>query len=145
MHKSVPPPDKPNKRDFRDGPWAQKKMAGSDKKLATEAAERAHMTLPQWLALAIREKVARERGALGLAHEGEVLPPDASPGAASRSALTLIETPPPLSMNEVGLAIEYAFRLMQVRGLKHPPKAITAAAQRVIEARLKASLGVTDP
>lgn len=80
----APPPEDTDKR-FQDGPWAQKFMHGSDKKLAIQAAERARMRMTEWLGEAIRGKVALERED----REIEVLPPAGQTPAPYQSNLTV--------------------------------------------------------
>lgn len=65
----------------RDGPFTLKFMQGVDKALILDAAGRAKITAGEWVALAAREKVMRERepgSTTGYDQPGpdQVLPPD---------------------------------------------------------------------
>lgn len=113
------PPEKPDKR-FEDGPWAQKFMLGSDKKLAVEAAERSKRRIGDWLGEAIREKVALEREDRGI----DVLPPGGRTVAPARSDL---------SIDDIGrlLAVAEHIARLQNRPLAANSRILTGARRRL--------------
>jgi hypothetical protein len=117
-------------KEFEDGPWAQKFMQGSDKKLAFDAARRAGRTIGEWLGEAIREKVAAEREDI----TGEVLAPD---GSSDGALIRLPHHGEPLSIADIGQAVDVAKKIAELRGKPLAPNsAVLIEAQRALRRRL---------
>jgi hypothetical protein len=121
------PPDE--EKEIIDGPFAVKFMLAHHKRLLAAARKRTHQTAGEWLGEAIEEKVQREREPNALT----VLPPE-RPG---RSDIAVLDPLPPLSIDEVGRAVEIAQAIAKLRGRPLPPNAkVLIGAQRVLTRRL---------
>jgi hypothetical protein len=120
------------KSQFEDGPWAVKLVAGSDKKLAFDAAKRRRITIGDWLGEAIRAYVASERDD----ERFDIMAPGQTRGQTA-GGVALLEQPPPLSIEDVGRAVEIAKEIARLRGKQLPPNAkLLVGAQRVLMRRL---------
>jgi hypothetical protein len=135
----VVPKSKPTtkaEKTFEDGPWGQKFMHAYDKKAAYEAAERADMTIPEWLALAIREKVAAE-------HERW----PAAPAAPSKAIAMLdsegtegvrVLTPLLLTADEILRVVDVAEEIARRRGKALKPTAqLYTHAAKLLRAKVR--------
>ena len=79
-----------------EDPWTIRSMPAHERGLAVAAARRAGMSVAEWLAGAIRERVRHERGEV----IGEMLAPDQVRG---------------LTVSDVGRAVEIAARIIELR------------------------------
>lgn len=108
----------------RDGPFTVKFLQGSDKALILDAAARAKLNIGEWVALAAREKVMRER----------------EPGSTSgMTASGQDEVPIPVLPDSHELSVAYAL-LKQIAADEGKPvtprNRIKAAVKRGLRARL---------
>lgn len=104
-------------------------MATADSAAAVQAAINAKRSTADWLGEAIREKLAREREP----HEGEVI-------EAGRTVPALIDHAalPPLSIEDIGRAVEIAEKIATLRGRPRPRQRTLVRAGLLLEARLLA-------
>jgi hypothetical protein len=120
--------------------WVIRNVEEADRETAVAAAKRAGMTTAEWLGLAIREKLARERTLGEL--EGEVIDLfDASEPARDPEDLhqdhhmVLIEPMAPPTVAEIGCAVDVAEKIARLRGRKLSPR-IAARASELLLRRL---------
>lgn len=107
-----------------DGPWAIKLMAGVDRQAALDAAKRARVPVGEWLGRAIRAYIDSERAE---SSGYDVF----SPG----QQLALSAPHVPLTVGEIGQAVEIANRIADLRGapLKPRSRLLTAASRALAE------------
>lgn len=150
------PPKKTNRlkdkkeRVLADGPFAIKWMSREDKVLAWGYCDRHRETMNEFIAVAIRERVQRERA---MTQTGEIIRPGFAlatrPGAEARTpdteprppgtALALIDQPPErwLSAEEISRTIDLAQTIAKLRGTKLKPNAkLLISAERLLRQRL---------
>jgi hypothetical protein len=117
----------------KDGPFTVKFLSAADKTLAVDAAARAKITVQDWIALAIRSTVASERESVHDEH-GEILAPE----RRGSSALTILDPMPPMSIEDIGRAIEIGQTIAKLRGQDLKPNSkLLINAQRAVSRRLE--------
>jgi hypothetical protein len=116
------PPDAPPE----DGPWAIKLISGAARQMAVDAAKRQRRTVGEWLAEAIRAHVESERES----RDYDLFPPGQALATTAASPL------PPLSVHDIGEAIDIASRIAALQGRDKPPQRLLAAAQRALRNRI---------
>lgn len=121
------PVKKKKERIFKDGPWAQKLMLGSDIKLAVESMERLEMRVTEWLGEAIRLRVAQERGEITWGGSGQTSDQTALvPVSASSMAVDEIDA--------IDRLISVAQRIAAIQGRDLAPNSqvLVAARRRLV-------------
>ena len=119
-------------RVFKDGPWAQKLMYGSDIKLAVEATERLKLRMTEWLGEAIRLRVAQEHGMV------EYKPVAIDQTAGQTRGQTVAPAPAALltlaEVDAIDRAISVAERIAALQNKPLPPRGqvLVAARRRLL-------------
>lgn len=120
------------KRPPEDGPWAIKLMPGRERQMALDAAKRAKLPMGEWLARAIRREVEAERAAEnGTGYD--VLAPARGDGRGIKT----VDPLQPLSLDELGQAVEIAKAIAELSG-KKPARHLLTAMRHVLAERLGA-------
>lgn len=121
---STPPSDSTTPED---GPWAIKFMPGREREMALKAAKRARRNVGEWLAEAIRAHVESERDESAVY---DVFPPGQEVATIGPAADIT-----PLSVEQIGQAVDIALKIASVTETK-PPVRLLNAARRALAVRI---------
>jgi hypothetical protein len=130
--------DKPAKPANEPEFWTIRQPAVAGKAEAIAAAERAKITVPEWVGRAVREKIAREREDATPQGAVEVLPPEGR--MTDRPALPAPHTAAtgPRSPGEIAEYLDLFERVAKLRGKEVPPNAeALVGAERMIRLALR--------